>query len=122
MALPITGIEVKPWTPTELQKQLIFESITRGFNHWRNLWKEPRKTAEFEVEYPFWVVDPAKPDSDRSVVHISEIATWPADSNAPTDLLTPEAKTAIERIKTRSQQDHIWNMIVLAAESSRYNP
>lgn len=105
---------MKPWKPTELQKQLIFESATRGFSHWRNLWKEARKTADFEVEYPFWVVDPAKPSSDRSAVVVTRIPK-------AVFVDVPNVGVALDAIE-KHRQEHIWNMIVLAAESSRYNP
>jgi hypothetical protein len=52
--------------------------------------------------------------------------TWglgtPDRAPPPVELLTEEGKASLERINAKHKQEHIWNMIVLAAESSRYNP
>ena len=50
-------------------------------------------------------VDPAKPGSARTSV----------------ELLTPDGKAALEALNKRREADRIWDMVVLAARSSRYD-
>jgi hypothetical protein len=70
-------------------------------------------------EYPRWcmVIDPAKPGNDRTAV---VGARQFGDKIEITELLTDEGKAALERIEAKPMIDHTWDMLVLAARSSRY--
>jgi hypothetical protein len=58
----------------------------------------------------------------RGVAFIKEASSPMPALKPPVDLLAPEAKASLERINAKHRQEHMWNMIVLAAQSSRDNP
>lgn len=99
-------------------RKWIIESTPGGYSQFYDRWKAAQPKPElsrFEQEYPVFVgIDLAKPDSDRTVQWSAvDGLTWSVidDPFAPAE--------AMENAEEK-RNAHIWDMIVLAAESSRY--
>jgi hypothetical protein len=71
-------------------------------------------------------VDPAKPEDDSTVTVRQRLANALEQLGMaePVSLLTDEARVALERINAKhaaqKEQDRLWSLVCLAAESSRY--
>ena len=104
-------------------EKLIIESIAGGVSgYFYEMWKAAQSKPEpswFEQEYPivFAGIDWAKPGSERTVEwsQVGDLTLWtetPSTSSADGQ--------AMEAFLQEKRNEHIWDMIVLAAESARY--
>lgn len=91
--------QIRPWEPTEVQRHLIdpYPSFKRSFKEWR--------------DRVYIHVDSAKPGSDRVIVQVRQ----PADCFVNIKSSSEALKEAEKR-----EQDRLWSLVCLAAESSRY--
>ena len=104
----------------EFEKNLLLRErdgvVRTYYNPFYEMWKAA-KAEESEKEYPTSVAwDFAKPDSERTVAwsNVSDPAVWqpevdPVFANAAVQ----------EEVSEQKRNEHIWDMIVLAAKSSR---
>jgi ribulose bisphosphate carboxylase small subunit len=63
---------------------------------------------------------PIELDAEQNRLMLQYMAQNQAQAKTATSLLDEGGKAALENIDKRHKANHVWEMLVLAAESSRY--